>query len=84
MSKPTITKLFIGSVIGLVAGIVLLIGARLGAYDGDAFTMDANKVWFFVVLLTGIFSLDFIGMFIYVIGAPDADVVGPPRRAAMG
>jgi hypothetical protein len=44
MSKPTITKLFVGSLIALVAGIVLTLFGVLLAFGNGAFVMSGNDV----------------------------------------
>jgi hypothetical protein len=44
MSKPTITRLFIGSVIAVIAGLVLGLVAIVAAFTGDAFVMDGPDV----------------------------------------
>jgi hypothetical protein len=44
MSKPTITKLFVGSLIAIVAGIVLAIVAVIAAAADGAFVMSGPDV----------------------------------------
>jgi hypothetical protein len=44
MSKATITRLFLGSVVAFVAGIVLAVVALLAAVGSDAFVMDGPDV----------------------------------------
>lgn len=44
MSKPTITKLFVGSLIALVAGIVLTVFGVLLAFANGSFVMSGQDV----------------------------------------
>ena len=44
MSKSTVTKLFLGSVIAVIAGIFLGFAAVWYAYLNDVFVMDGNDV----------------------------------------
>lgn len=44
MSKSTITRIFAGSVIAVVAGVILLIAAMWLAYANDAFVMEGPDV----------------------------------------
>ncbi|HKO32376.1 MAG TPA: hypothetical protein VJY85_01395, partial [Candidatus Limnocylindria bacterium] len=44
MSKSTVTKLFLGSVIAVIAGLVLGFAAVWYAYVNDAFVMSGNDV----------------------------------------
>jgi len=44
MSKATITRLFLGSVIAFAAGIALAVVALLAAVGSDAFVMDGPDV----------------------------------------
>jgi hypothetical protein len=44
MSKPTVVKLFAGSVIAVVAGILLAFGAVWGAYASGVFVMSGPDV----------------------------------------
>lgn len=44
MSKPTVTRLFIGSVIALVAGVLLIMASVLLAFGSGAFVMDGHDV----------------------------------------
>jgi hypothetical protein len=119
MSKATITRFFIGSVIAVVAGAVLTFAAIWIAYATDSFVLNgpdvtgihstglawtmvglaivavvamlggaigglvswigallntaelADKTWFVILLVLGIFSLGFIAMIAYVIAGPD-------------
>jgi hypothetical protein len=50
---------------GFVAGLVAWVGALLNT------AQIANKAWFIVLLVTGIFSLGFIAMIAYVVAGPD-------------
>src|SRR5829696_5485506 len=50
---------------GVIAGFIAWIGAVLNTSQLD------SKVWFLVLLLTGLFSFGFIAMVIYVIAGPD-------------
>ena len=52
MSKSSVTRLFFGSLIALIAGIVLAVAAVLVGYAGGAFVMDGPDV-------TGIQPLSF-------------------------
>jgi hypothetical protein len=44
MSKPTIDRLFIGSALAVIAGILLALAAIIAAYGGGAFVMDGPDV----------------------------------------
>jgi len=44
ISKPTVVKLFVGSVIAVVAGILLAFGAVWAAYASGAFVMSGPDV----------------------------------------
>lgn len=44
MSKSGITRLFVGSVVAFIAGIVLAIVAMVAAFGGGAFVMDGPEV----------------------------------------
>lgn len=44
MTKPTITRLFIGSVLAVIAGLVLGFAAIIVAFAGNAFVMDGPDV----------------------------------------
>jgi hypothetical protein len=50
---------------GFIAGLVSWIGALLNT------ARIANKAWFIALLLTGIFSVGFIAMIVYVVAGPD-------------
>ena len=119
MNKATVTRLFIGSLIGVAAGAILAIAAVALATANDVFVMAGpdvvglqgsalvwsllgvgivggltvvgglmtglvawigallntwqleSKMWFAVLLLTGIFNFGFIAMVAYVIAGPD-------------
>lgn len=126
MSKPTVVKLFVGSVIAVVAGILLAFGAVWAAYASGVFVMSgpdvvgieptpfawtmaglavlaalailggligglvswigallntaqiADKTWFVLLLVLGLFSFGLVAMIAYVIAGPD----GTRRGAA--
>jgi len=44
MSKPTVTRLFLGSIIAVIAGVALGFAAVWWAYINDAFVMDGPDV----------------------------------------
>jgi hypothetical protein len=44
MTKPTITRLFVGSLIAIVGGVVLLIAGLLFAFANGAFVMSGPDV----------------------------------------
>ena len=44
MSKPTITKVFLGAVAAVIAGIVLCVAALIAALAGNVFVMDGPDV----------------------------------------
>lgn len=44
MSKPAIARLFVGSIVALIAGIMLIVVALIAAFSGGAFTMDGSDV----------------------------------------
>jgi len=44
MSKPTISRLFVGGIVAVIAGIVLAIAALAVAIFGGAFVMDGANV----------------------------------------
>jgi hypothetical protein len=119
MSKASITRLFIGSVIAVVAGAVLMSAAIWIAYATNSFVMDgpdvvgihstgtawtmvglavvsilailggavgglvswigallntaelADKTWFIILLVLGLFSFGLVAMIAYVIAGPD-------------
>ena len=61
---------------GLIAGLVAWIGALLNTWQLE------SKMWFAVLLLTGIFNFGFIAMVAYVIAGPDGTSVDAPRAAS--
>jgi hypothetical protein len=81
MTKPTITRVFVGSLIALAGGLVLFLTAGLLAYANDAFVMDGPDVvgiettafgWTMIVLaVIGILVMigGGIGQFVAWIGA---------------
>jgi hypothetical protein len=44
MSKPTITRFFVGGIVAVVAGFVIAIMAVIGAWSGNVLTMDGPDV----------------------------------------
>jgi hypothetical protein len=44
MSKSTVTKLFLGSLIGAVAGAIVMLGAVATAFANDVFVMSGQDV----------------------------------------
>ena len=72
MSKATVTRLFIGS---LIAGLVAWIGALLNTWQLE------SRTWFAVLLLTGIFNFGFIAMIAYLIAGPDSRSAATPHLA---
>jgi hypothetical protein len=44
MAKPTITRLFFGSLIALIAGAITLVVALIWAFGSGAFIMDGHDV----------------------------------------
>lgn len=81
MSKSAVTRLFFGSLIALIAGIVLAVAAVLMGYAGGAFVMDGPDVtgiqpsstaWFMVgalVVATLAIIAGALGQFVAWIGA---------------
>jgi H+/Cl- antiporter ClcA len=67
MTKPLITKLFVGAVAAVIAGIVLCVAAFVAALAGNVFVMDGPDVvgvtwsgsaWAMVVLgLVGVLAI---------------------------
>jgi len=130
MSKPTIDRLFAGSLAALLVGVVLVLvtvaaflctatwttsgtqvtqfevdqgitwtiwfavaGGILAAVGGlgqlvawiGALVNTArleDKVWFVVLLVTGIFSFGFIAMLVYVLIGPDGTAMTGPRASS--
>lgn len=122
MSKPMVTKLFLGGMLAVVAGLVLMIGGGLAAFAGNVIVVDGSevtvstpvaldwtavlvatvgfltmlggalagfiawigalvntaqledKLWFVVLLVTGLFSFGFIAMLVYVLAGPDSTI----------
>ena len=60
---------------GLMTGLVAWIGALLNTWQLE------SKMWFAVLLLTGIFNFGFIAMVAYVIAGPDGTTAASPSRA---
>jgi hypothetical protein len=81
MSKPTITRLFVGSLIALVGGVLLAVLASLAAFANAVFVMNGTDVsgivlsplaWSLIVItVIGIVAIigGAIGQFIAWIGA---------------
>jgi hypothetical protein len=44
MSKPTITRFFVGGIVAVVAGFVIAVMALIGAWSGNVLTMDGPDV----------------------------------------
>ncbi len=44
MTKATVTRLFVGSAIAVIAGVLLVIGSLLAAYANGVFLMSGNDV----------------------------------------
>lgn len=125
MTKPVITRLFVGGFVGVIAGLVLGFVAVLVAYANNVFIVEgqdltgihwtplawamlglfivamlgivagsfaglvawigallntaqlADKAWFVLLLVLGVFSFGFIAMLAYVIAGPDGTVHEP-------
>ena len=69
MTKPAVARLFVGSIVALVAGIVLIVIALVAAFSGGAFTMDGPDV-------TGINNSGFTWTMIGLIVAGGLAIVG--------
>jgi hypothetical protein len=71
MSKPTITRLFIGSVIAVIAGLVLGLVAIVAAFAGDAFVLDGPDVVGFTGDAFGwsMIGLTFLGFIAVIAGS---------------
>jgi hypothetical protein len=122
MSKPMVTKLFLGGVVAVLAGAVVMIAGGLAAVGGNLVVINGSevtvntptaldwtgvmfatlgllamlggmfagfiawigalvntaqledKLWFIVLLVTGLFSFGFIAMLVYVLAGPDSTV----------
>jgi hypothetical protein len=120
MTKPTITRFFVGGIIAVVAGVLLEIGVGFAALAGTVVVVEGqdvtvstpmtldwtslvvatlgvlailggaiagfvawigalvntagldDKLWFVVLLVTGLLSFGFVAMLIYVIAGPDS------------
>jgi hypothetical protein len=136
MSKPLVTKLFLGGIVAVGAGVVLMIAGGLAAVGGSLVVIDGSevtvnaptaldwtgvfvatlgvlaivggafagfiawigalvntaqledKLWFVILLVTGLFSFGFIAMLVYVLAGPDSTVrateaVAPPPTTVM-
>jgi hypothetical protein len=60
---------------GMIAGLISWIGALLNTWQLE------SRVWFTILLLTGIFNFGFVAMIAYLIVGPDG-TVSPTRRIA--
>ena len=129
MTKHTVTRLFVGSLLGIFGGLILMFAAIWAAYANGALIMDgpdvtgiqstffagsmivlsivgclamlggaigqfvawigavlntarlADKAWFIVLLVLGLFSFGFIAMIAYVIVGPDGYAPATAGRA---
>ena len=127
MSKQVITRLFVGGVVALIAGIVLATAAVFWAFASGGFVLSGqevvgingsafswtiigiivaaglvivggaiaglvawigallntvqleDKMWFVLLLVTGLLSFGWIAMIAYVIGGPDGTRPGVVR-----
>jgi hypothetical protein len=125
MTKSTVTKVFIGSLIAIVGGVVAMALGLLVALATGTFEMTgpdvtgvelsasapvvivlgvigviaivgggigqfvawigalvntanlADKTWFVVLLVLGLFSFGFIGMVVYILAGPDGSATTP-------
>jgi hypothetical protein len=81
---------FAWTMIGLaVLGGLAMMGSAVGqfiAWIGALFNTIqlANKAWFIVLLLTGLFSFGFVAMIAYLVAGPDATVNAMPPPLAAG
>ncbi|HEY3162768.1 MAG TPA: hypothetical protein VGJ71_00320 [Candidatus Limnocylindrales bacterium] len=71
MSKPTITKLFVGSIVAIVGGVVLLLAGVLLAAANGAFVMSGADVTGFQPSAVGWSTIGFIlvGVLVVIGGA---------------
>jgi hypothetical protein len=67
-----------GGILAAVGGLGQLV-AWIGALVNTARLED--KVWFVVLLVTGIFSFGFIAMLVYVLAGPDGTATHGPRAS---
>jgi hypothetical protein len=67
-----------GGIIAAVGGLGQLV-AWIGALVNTARLED--KLWFIVLLVTGIFSFGFIAMLVYVLMGPDGTAMTGPRAS---
>ncbi len=82
---------FAWTMIGLaVLGGLAMMGGAVGQFIGWIGALFntiqlANKAWFIVLLLTGLFSFGFVAMIAYLVAGPDATVnaMRPPLAAGM-
>jgi hypothetical protein len=77
MSKTAVTRIFLGSILAVVAGVFIAIGAVVawvGALLNTAQLED--KTWFVVLLVLGLFSFGWLATAAYVIAGPDSSERG--------
>lgn len=70
---------FVGGVTlasGMIAGLISWIGALLNTWRLE------SRVWFTILLLTGIFNFGFVAMIAYLVVAPDGKAASTRRVAA--
>jgi len=75
----TIWFAVLGGILAAVGGLGQLV-AWIGALVNTARLED--KLWFIVLLVTGIFSFGFIAMLVYVLIGPDGTAMAGPRAAS--
>ena len=75
----TIWFAVLGGILAAVGGLGQLV-AWIGALVNTARLED--KLWFIVLLVTGIFSFGFIAMLVYVLIGPDGTAMPGPRAAS--
>jgi hypothetical protein len=131
MSKTAVTRLFIGGVVTIVAGAVLLLAAVWGAFASGVVALGgpalveihggssawllvglallavltviggfaaavvswigallntfqlADRTWFVLLLVMGLFSLGFVAMLAYVVAGPDGSRHGAAQAGAV-
>ena len=69
----------VGGILAAVGGLGQLV-AWIGALVNTARLED--KLWFIVLLVTGIFSFGFIAMLVYVLIGPDGTAMAGPRASS--
>jgi len=75
----TIWFAVLGGILAAVGGLGQLV-AWIGALVNTARLED--KLWFIVLLVTGIFSFGFIAMLVYVLIGPDGTAMTGPRASS--